>query len=294
MRQPAQANRKDGSFPHRGGFAPREGDFVARQQHAVLQRNIGGLRRFDRIEKLVLIVADPYGRSFRGAPGFAAAEVFEGAGANSSAIKMVGNPVRSSVLAGNAARGRASLGIPAGAVMLLVFGGSLGAQHLNEELAALKSRLLAQDNLYIVHSTGADGYEACASALALTEEEKKRYRLMPYIEDMGDMLAAADLVLSRAGASSIAEIAALAVPSVLVPYPFATADHQTTNARYLVDTGAAVMFKDDAIGDEAFATTLANLLKDGSARARMAAAARGLAQDKAAERLADELLALVK
>ncbi len=224
----------------------------------------------------------------------AVAEVFEGAGANSSAIKMVGNPVRSSVLAGNAARGRASLGIPAGAVMLLVFGGSLGARHLNEELAALKSRLLAQDNLYIVHSTGADGYEACASALALTEEEKKRYRLMPYIEDMGDMLAAADLVLSRAGASSIAEIAALAVPSVLVPYPFATADHQTTNARYLVDTGAAVMFKDDAIGDEAFATTLANLLKDGSARARMAAAARGLAQDKAAERLADELLALVK
>ena len=74
--------------------------------------------------------------------------------------------------------------------------------------------------------------------MALTPEEAKRYRVLPYIDNMGDMLAAADLVLSRSGASSVAEIAALAVPSVLVPYPHATADHQTTNARYLVDAGA--------------------------------------------------------
>ena len=110
---------------------------------------------------------------------------------------------------------------------------------------------------------------------------------------MGDMLAAADLVLSRAGASTIAEIAALAAPSVLVPYPLATADHQTTNARYLVDAGAAEMFADTDIDDDAFSTELVSLLEDPARRAAMRTAARGLGQDRAAEALADAVEGLV-
>ena len=132
---------------------------------------------------------------------------------------MTGNPVRRSVIEGDRARGRKTLGVPEDATLLLVFGGSLGAQHLNERVASLKGELLARENLYILHSTGADGFEKTERALALTPEEAKRYRVQPYIDNMGDMLAAADLVLSRSGASSVAEIAALAVPSVLVPYP---------------------------------------------------------------------------
>ena len=92
--------------------------------------------------------------------------------------------------------------------------------------------------------------------MALTPEEAKRYRVQPYIDNMGDMLASADLALSRSGASSVAEIAALAVPSVLVPYPHATADHQTTNARYLVDAGAGVLCADADIDGSAFADEL--------------------------------------
>ena len=110
---------------------------------------------------------------------------------------------------------------------------------------------------------------------------------------MGDMLAAADLVLSRAGASSIAEISALAVPSVLIPYPHATADHQTTNARYLVDSGAAVMYRDDALDEPAFDEGLLSLLGDDGARAEMRERARALGQDRAAAKLADALLSLV-
>ena len=112
---------------------------------------------------------------------------------------------------------------------------------------------------------------------------------MPYIDDMGDTLAAADLVVSRAGASSVAEIAALAVPSILVPYPLATADHQTTNARLLTDAGAAVKFSDDDIDGDAFRDELLGLLGDAPRRASMREAARGLAQDKAAAMLADLL-----
>ena len=134
---------------------------------------------------------------------------------------------------------------------------------------------------------GADGFEDTECALALTPEEAKRYRVQPYIDNMGDMLAAADLVLSRSGASSVAEIAALAVPSVLVPYPHATADHQTTNARYLVDAGAGVLCADADIDGSAFADELLHLVDDAAARDAMRQAARGLAQDRAAALLAD-------
>ena len=207
---------------------------------------------------------------------------------------MTGNPVRRSVLEGDRARGRAALGVGEDETLLLVFGGSLGAHHLNERIAALKERLLSVPGLHVMHSTGADDFEATRDLLALTDAEASRWTVQPYIQDMGDMLAAADLVLSRAGASSIAEIAALAVPSVLVPYPHATADHQTTNARFLVDAHAAVMFADVDIDGKAFEDTLADLLASSSKRSAMRRAAKDLAQDRAAQMLADQIEALVR
>ncbi len=216
----------------------------------------------------------------------AARSVFESKG-DSDRVLLTGNPVRRSVIAGDRAHGRAGLGVPEDATLLLVFGGSLGAKHLNERMAQLKERILAQPDVFVLHSTGADGFESTLEALALTPEEQKRYRVQPYIDNMGDMLAAADLVLSRSGASSVAEIAAMGVPSVLVPYPFATADHQTTNARYLVDAGAAVLCADADIDGEDFASTLLGLLADADARQKMRSAAQGLGQDKAAQALAD-------
>ena len=171
-------------------------------------------------------------------------------------IIVTGNPVRRSVIEAERSRGRASLGIPEDATMLLVFGGSLGARHLNQVVAGLKEQLLSRDDLYVVHSTGKGEYDSVVEQLALGEQEARRWRVMPYIDNMGEVLAAADLVLSRSGASSVAEIAALAIPSMLVPYPLATADHQTTNARYLVDAGAAVMMADDRIDEPEFAKSL--------------------------------------
>ena len=90
-------------------------------------------------------------------------------------------------------------------------------------------------------------------------------------------------------ATAVAEIAAKAVPSILVPYPFATADHQTTNARYLVDAGAAIMLPDDDIDTPAFRSDLLALVDGADRRAQMAAAAKGLGQDRAAAALADQV-----
>ena len=219
----------------------------------------------------------------------AAEDVMRSCAGRSSEVVFTGNPVRSSVLEGDRSRGRVALGIPQDATVLLVFGGSLGARHVNERLASIKRELLAIEGLHVVHSTGKNGYDETLQALDLTDAEVSRWRVMPYIDDMGDTLAAADLVVSRAGASSVAEIAALAVPSILVPYPLATADHQTTNARLLTDAGAAVKFSDDDIDGDAFRDELLGLLGDAPRRSSMREAARGLAQDKAAAMLADLL-----
>ena len=221
-------------------------------------------------------------------------ETFRSRCAADAKIVFTGNPVRASVLQGDRERGRAAWGIPRDATVLLVFGGSLGAKHLNERLASLKSTLLGIDNLYIVQSTGKGGYDDAVRALALTEEESRCWQVRSYIDDMGDALAAADLVLSRAGASSVAEIAALAVPSVLVPYPLATEDHQTTNSRFLVDAGAAVLWPDADIDSDAFECDLVDLIDSPDRRAAMRKAARGLAQDAAAQVLASELEAIAR
>lgn len=245
------------------------------------QNSVPGLANKRSAKKSALVaIAQPDVRS-----------IFQELGAQN--IVFTGNPVRASVLAGERSAGRARLGVADGETLLLVFGGSLGARHINQTMVRLKDSLLAVPGLRIVHSTGKDDYQQTVDALGLTRNEASRWDVRPYIDGMGDMLAAADLVLSRAGASSIAEISALAVPSVLIPYPHATADHQTTNARYLVDSGAAVMYRDDALDEPAFDEGLLSLLGDDGARAEMRERARALGQDRAAAKLADALLSLV-
>lgn len=224
----------------------------------------------------------------------AAAKAFEGLVGSQTKVCVTGNPVRGSVVSARREDGRKLLGIADDETLLLVFGGSLGARHLNRGVTALKDKILACPNLRIIHSTGRDEYDSVVSALALSEEEAARWRVMPYIDDMGHALAAADLVLSRAGASSVAEIAAKAVPSILVPYPFATADHQTTNAHLLVDEGAAELLPDDQIDTPAFEETLLGLIGDAARRDAMRTAAQGLAQDRAASALADAVESIAR
>lgn len=214
---------------------------------------------------------------------------FEGKCGKDTRVVVTGNPVRRSVIGASREAGRAAFGVPEDARMLLAFGGSLGAHHLNEALCALKDELLARPDLYIVHSTGADDEAFVRETLALTDEERRRYQVMPYISNMGEALAAADAVISRAGASSIAEIAALAVPSLLVPYPKATADHQTTNAHYLVDAGAAHLLPDSEVMGPRFRQEVLGLVDDADERRTMREKAQGLGQAKAASALADEV-----
>lgn len=204
-----------------------------------------------------------------------------------TSLTVTGNPVRRSVMKADRAAGRELFGLTDDDFMLLVFGGSLGARHINEAFESLKDDLLSRPNLHVVHITGPKEFDSVQAALNLSDEEASRWHLLGYQDRMGDTLAAADAIVSRAGATSLAEISALAIPSLLVPFPFATADHQTKNAQAWVDSGAALMMADDSLESPEFAEKLFSLLDDDSLRSSMKKAARAQKSANAAARLAD-------
>ena len=138
---------------------------------------------------------------------------------------------------------------------------------------------------------GPKEFDTVDAELALEGEQRKRWILKGYEDRMGAVMAASDIVVSRAGASSLAEISARRIPGLLVPFPYATADHQTMNARSYVDAGAALMVADDAVETPDFAQKLFSLVDDADARQAMRAAAAGFDTAGAAGKLADVVMA---
>ncbi len=209
-------------------------------------------------------------------------------------IVLTGNPVRKSVFSATREEGRAAFGIPHDARMLLVTGGSLGARHLNSAIVALKDTLLAYPDLYIVHVTGPKEIDSVTEALSLTPEQEKRWKLLGYTDQMGKAMAATDVIVSRAGATSLAEISARRIPALLVPFPFATEDHQTMNARACVEAGAAYLVADADVEGAEFAGRLSELIEDAQLRESMSKAAAAQKTADAAEKLADVVLAAAR
>lgn len=204
---------------------------------------------------------------------------------SSTRVVVTGNPVRPEVLESGHDEGREMLGIPAEATMLLVFGGSRGARHINDVIAASARELTLRGDRYVVHVAGRDEAASVRERIAAQGIDEGRYSVVAYIDEMGLALAAADVVVARAGATSIAEITALGRAAVLVPYPYATDDHQTGNARAVQEAGGAVVVADAALDDPSFIATVVGLLEDPQARATMAAASASLGRPDAAVRV---------
>lgn len=201
---------------------------------------------------------------------------------------VTGNPVRSGVLQADRSRGRRAFGVGDAQTMLLVFGGSRGARHLNTAIVGLGDLLAGVENLRIVLVAGSGEAPAVRAALeAESTAAQQVVEVVDYVEDMGSAIAAADLVVARAGATSIAELTALGAPCILVPYPYATDDHQTTNAAMMVAHGAAVLMRDDELDTQRFGDEVVGLLGDPSRRATMAAASRALGRPEAGRRVVE-------
>ena len=193
---------------------------------------------------------------------------------------VTGNPVRPEFAGIGAA--------PAGArLSLLAFGGSRGARSINRAMVEALPRLAAMaPPPAIVHQTGPDAHAEVSAAYAAKAPELGA-EVRPFLDDMPARLAAADLVVCRAGATTLSELAAAGRPAILVPYPHAADDHQRKNAEAVAVAGAALVIDDAALTGEALASSVAALAADRSLRDRMGAAARTLARPDAAERIAD-------
>jgi UDP-N-acetylglucosamine--N-acetylmuramyl-(pentapeptide) pyrophosphoryl-undecaprenol N-acetylglucosamine transferase len=203
-----------------------------------------------------------------------------------------GNPVRAEFVDGVYANPEGSSDGQSSGVGVLIFGGSQGAHAINVAMVEAAPRLAALDvTLHVTHQTGERDVELVRSAYAAAGLDAD---VQPFIYDMGRRMARADLIVCRAGATTLAELTTAAKPSILIPLPTATDDHQRKNAEVLASAGAAsLMLQNEATGG-ALAERIAALVRDPDARARMSAAARMLGRPDAAKVIVDKALELAQ
>jgi UDP-N-acetylglucosamine--N-acetylmuramyl-(pentapeptide) pyrophosphoryl-undecaprenol N-acetylglucosamine transferase len=213
-----------------------------------------------------------------------AMEAFPGALKNA---EWTGNPVRAEIAAIAAPAGR--FAGRAGRLRLLVIGGSLGAQALNEVVPKALSLLADADRPLVTHQSGEKHLESLRENYA---REQVAAELVPFIEDMARHYAEADLVICRAGAMTVAELAVAGLASLLVPYPHAVDDHQTANARFLADKGAAILLSQKELRPEVLAGLIRSL--DRQALLAMAEKARALGKPDATRIVADRCVDLAR
>jgi UDP-N-acetylglucosamine--N-acetylmuramyl-(pentapeptide) pyrophosphoryl-undecaprenol N-acetylglucosamine transferase len=179
-------------------------------------------------------------------------------------------------------------------MLVVVSGGSQGSERINDALWSALGRILRR--AYILHITGEKhGARAEARRANLAPEVRDRYIVRAFLGDeMGGALAAADLVVGRAGASSIAEPLAFGRPLLLIPFGAAMEGHQDANARAMVETSAAISMREGELDGDRFTAQVNGLLDDPARLQRMANAARAAGRPQAAQEIARELLALGK
>ncbi len=191
-----------------------------------------------------------------------------------------GNPVRADLVCADSPRARYQA--RSGPLRLLVVGGSLGAQALNQIVPQALAQIDSDQRPQVIHQAG----RAHAEALAVRYRERGVVaQVSSFIDDMAAALAEADLVICRAGAMTVAELAAVGVASVLVPFPHAVDDHQTGNARFLAEQGAATLIAQVDLTTERLASLIAGANRE--TLAEQAERARSLARPRAAHEVAD-------
>lgn len=201
----------------------------------------------------------------------------------------VGNPVRADLGNGDRETAYGNFNLDSDKKTILVLGGSSGARGINSAVRTLVEEKGIPAEWQLLWQTGADDYENIGSFFS---DATSSLTIMPFIDDMPAAYAAADLVISRAGAMAISEITALGLPSILIPYPYATGDHQTINARFVEEAGACVIIREQEL-NEKLNDTLYELIDDNGKRHVMSENARRLGRPKAAEIMARTILEMI-
>ena len=197
-------------------------------------------------------------------------------------LKVSGNPIRASLLRQDRTSAYEALGLDPARRTLLVFGGSRGAASINRAVLGALPGLARIPELQVIWQTGNEDYE---SVKPQADAAGFPVRALAYLDQMERAYAVADLALCRAGAMTITELTACGVPAILIPYPYAAGDHQTQNAKGLVDRGAAEMIPDAELTSEELVRHVESLFRDEPRLRRMARNARAFSRTNAAERI---------
>lgn len=204
---------------------------------------------------------------------------------------VTGRPLSPAQLAASAEEGREAFELRADVPVVLVFGGSQGAQSINR--ACIEAFGGRETGFELVHVCGPRNVDDVRTALTASGERFVRYHLIPYTDKLAAAMAAATLVVARAG-GSVAELAALGKPAILVPYPHATADHQRKNADWMGRGGAALVVEDGVLSGALLRRLVTDLLAAPERLAAMAAASAALGRPDAAQRVVDEMEHILK
>ncbi|MDY4919514.1 MAG: undecaprenyldiphospho-muramoylpentapeptide beta-N-acetylglucosaminyltransferase [Phascolarctobacterium sp.] len=205
-----------------------------------------------------------------------------------------GNPIRTEILEHERQAAIKELGLDPEKKTILVSGGSRGARSINNAMLEAELALSGRNEVQVLHATGDVNYEQYMAEITKRGGVGENIIIKPYLHNMPVALAAADLAVFRAGAIGLAELMAKGVPSVLIPYPYATANHQEFNARAVEAKGAAQVILDKELNGERILEAIEHLLLHTKDLEKMQAAAKALGKPQAAETIANEALALIK
>ena len=205
-----------------------------------------------------------------------------------------GNPIRTEILEHEKNEALKELGLDPKKKTILVSGGSRGARSINKAMLEAELKLSGREDVQVLHATGDINYDDYMKEINSKGGVKENIIIKPYLHNMPVALAAADLAVFRAGAIGLAELMASGIPSVLIPYPYATANHQEHNARAVAGHGAARVILDKDMTGEKILANIEELLNNPEELKKMQEAAASLGKPEAAEQIAKAALALVK
>lgn len=202
-------------------------------------------------------------------------------------VILTGNPVRREILI-SCSKTYEKFDLDPARKTVLIFGGSRGAQRINKAVIDAYPLFRDFDNLQIIHSTGMMSFESIADVVNDMQRKSDRiiYRCYPYLDHINQAYSVSDLIVCRAGATTLAEVTALGKAAILIPYPYATEDHQRKNAEYFRDAGAASMIRDEELDGRTLFEEVQRIIFNDSLLGRMSDAAHKMGQPDAAKKLA--------
>ncbi|MCF6093605.1 undecaprenyldiphospho-muramoylpentapeptide beta-N-acetylglucosaminyltransferase [Microaerobacter geothermalis] len=207
-------------------------------------------------------------------------------------VKLTGNPRATEVATAEAKQGFESLHILPEKKIVLVVGGSRGARPINETFLSMIPRLVELPDFHFVYVTGEVHYEKVVQRIG--EHVPTNLSVYPFLYNMPEVLAATSLIINRAGASFLAEITALGLPSILIPSPYVTNNHQEKNARWMEEQGASIMLLEKDLNEMALFQAIHDLMNDETRLIHMSIKAKSLGKPEAAELLYKEAKAMLR